>query len=98
MAMPPADVYPGPLADAAGTPVEPAGPVPGGNGANAKTNPGRSIRFPIQLRVNLSPGMAASLKRVAEYQLDAEGVIARRAIHMFLMNTDPQYRQDIGGR
>jgi hypothetical protein len=52
------------------------------------------VQYPIQLKVNLSPAMAASLKKVCRRLGMPEGIGARIAIAQFLAQQDPQYRDE----
>lgn len=52
------------------------------------------VRFPVQLRINITPAMNASLERISRRLLLAEGVIGRIALMQYLATQDPQYRED----
>jgi len=67
------------------TPQRPASPPE----ASRKSRP---VRYPVQLRVNINPSMAASLQRVCLRLGIPEGIGARIAISQFLSGQDPQYR------
>ena len=56
---------------------------------------GRNVRYPIQLRVNLTVEMNESLGRVARYLDMPEGMIGRMALKQYLTNQDPQFRQQL---
>jgi hypothetical protein len=58
----------------------PQPPAPGHNGPPIKARGSRPVQYPIQLKVNLSPAMAASLKKVCRRLGMPEGIGARIAI------------------
>jgi hypothetical protein len=72
----------------------PQRPAPGHNGPPIKARGSRPVQYPIQLKVNLSPAMAASLKKVCRHLGMPEGIGARIAIAQFLAQQDPQYRDE----
>jgi len=76
-------------------------PSPRSNGAPAKGGGleaikikvgGRSVKYPVQMKVNISPAMAQSLRRVSQRWGIPEGIGARIAITQFLSQQDPNYR------
>ena len=67
-----------------------------GQTAPKATNAKRGVRYPIQLRVNLTVEMAASLARLAQYRDTPEGIICREILKQHLLQVDPQYRHAIG--
>lgn len=70
-------------------------PVKGGGLEAIKINVGRRpVRYPIQLRVNVSPAMAASLQRVCQGWGIPEGIGARIAITQFLAQQDPNWNTE----
>ena len=77
-------------------------PAPGSNGTAPSANSPairakrRNVKYPFQLRVNLTPEMNAALGRYSRYEDLDEGVVARRILRQFLLQVDPQYRRDIG--
>ena len=75
-----------------GTSTNPQGPAPGTNGAAPKARGSRPVKYPIQLKVNINPAMAASLQRVCQRWGVPEGIGARIAITQFLAQQDQQYR------
>ena len=81
----------GPRRDPVGTSPDPKRPAPGGKGPDKN---GRPVRYPIQLKVNINPAMAASLQRVCQRWGVPEGIGARIAITQFLAQQDPQYRSE----
>jgi len=52
------------------------------------------VKFPIQLRINITPRMNDSLQRISRRLLLAEGVIGRIALMQYLAQQDPQYREE----
>jgi hypothetical protein len=50
------------------------------------------VKYPIQLKVNITPVMAAALQRVCLRWGVPEGIGARIAITQWLAQQDPQYR------
>jgi hypothetical protein len=71
------------------------GPAGAAGGPNARSKP-RNVKYPIQLRVNITPAMAASVARLAQYREMPEGIICREILKQSLLQLDPQYRADIG--
>ena len=71
-------------------------PAPGQNGpaAKAKRRNGRVIKFPIQLRVNITPNMNASLQRISRRLLLPEGILGRIALMQYLASQDREYREE----
>ena len=67
-----------------------------GQTAPKATNAKRGVRYPIQLRVNLTVEMAASLARLAQYREMPEGIICREILKQHLLQVDAQYRHAIG--
>ena len=87
-----------PVTNAEATAPKQNGPAPGQT-APAATNAkpkSRGVRFPIQLRVNLTVEMAASLARLAQYREMPEGIICREILKQHLLQVDAQYRHAIG--
>jgi len=76
------------------TSANPQGPAPRSNGPAPKARGSRPVRYPIQLKVNINPAMAASLQRVCQRWGVPEGIGARIAITQFLTQQDQQYRGD----
>jgi hypothetical protein len=70
-------------------------PAPGQNGPSiAKRRNSRAVKFPIQLRINITPSMNASLQRISRRLLLAEGVIGRIALMQYLAQQDREYREE----
>jgi hypothetical protein len=71
-------------------------PAPGTNGppVKVKRRNSRAVKFPIQLRINITPRMNDSLQRISRRLLLAEGVIGRIALMQYLAQQDPQYREE----
>src|SRR5215472_2455279 len=82
----------GSLRRPADTATSPQGLAPGSNGAAPKARGSRPVKYPIQLKVNITQAMAASLQRVCQRWGVPEGIGARIAITQFLAQQDPQYR------
>ena len=76
------------------TSTSPQGPAPRSNGPAPKARGSRPVKYPIQLKVNITQAMAASLQRVCQRWGVPEGIGARIAITHFLTQQDPQYRGD----
>lgn len=70
-----------------------AGPKVPGNGT--KAHKARSVKYPIQLRVNLTVAMNESLGRVARHFDCPEGMVGRMALKQFLLSQDAQFRQQL---
>ncbi len=83
------------------TGTSPQPPAPGQNGTAPRAKgpavkaQQRNVRYPVQLRVNITPEMNAALGRYSRYEDLAEGIVARRILRQFLLQVDPQYRQAI---
>src|SRR5262245_57429877 len=60
------------------------GPAPGSNGPAAKAKGRRPVQYPVQLKVNISPRMDISLKRICQRLGIPEGIAARIAIAQFV--------------
>ena len=84
-------------------PVEPAlntrPPAPGAQtpapaAKNAVKRNSRPVQFPIGVRINITPNMAASLARIRRRLRLPEGVIARLALMQYLAANDREYRED----
>jgi hypothetical protein len=91
-----------PVTDTPAPAAEQKAPAPEQNGAaaghkvpNAKPK-SRNIRYPVQMRVNLTFEMAASLARIAQYREMPEGIVCREILKQYLLQNDGQYRADIG--
>src|SRR5262245_18336916 len=69
-----------PVAPVAG----PQGPAPGANGPAIKDKGRRPVQYPVQLKVNISPQMDISLRRVCQRLGIPEGIGARIAIAQFI--------------
>lgn len=74
-----------------------ARPAPRTNGPPVKARGGRPVKYPVQIKINLSPQMAASLQRVCLRWGVPEGIGARIAITQFLSQQDREYRGDGNG-
>jgi len=80
--------------------VEPATnaerPAPGQNGAPAKgkRQNARIVRYPIQLRVNVTTAMNDSLARISRRLMIPEGIVGRIALIQYLTQNDREYRED----
>jgi len=60
--------------------------------ATAKRNT-RPIQFPIGVRINITPSMAASLKRIGRRLRLPEGVICRLGLMQYLASQDREYNE-----
>ena len=69
--------------------------VPGGNGSPAKTKQqSRPIQFPMQLKLNITLAMDASLQRIARRLRLPAGVIGRLGLMQYLAQQDREYHED----
>jgi len=91
----PAQREPGALGRATEPSASPKAPAPGVN-SHAPKAKGRPVKYPIQLKVNINPAMAASLQRVCSRLGIPEGIGARIAIAQFLTQQEQQYRGNNG--
>jgi hypothetical protein len=57
------------------------------------TKAGNAVKYPCQLKVNITPEMNQSLARVARQYDAPEGLVGRMALKAFLANQDPLFRQ-----
>src|SRR5215468_8551749 len=71
--------------------ASPQGPAPGVKGPAIKAKGRRPVQYPVQLKVNISPQMNISLRRVCQRLGIPEGIGARIAIAQFLDLQDPKY-------
>jgi hypothetical protein len=71
-------------------------PVAGTNGpgTKARTRQTPIVRFPIQLRINITPAMNASLEQLSRRLLLPKGTIGRIALMTYLAANDPSYSED----
>src|SRR5262249_44398704 len=74
----------GPHRPPAGPVASPQGPAPGSKGPAIKTKGRRPVQYPVQLKVNISPRMDISLKRICQRLGIPEGIAARIAIAQFV--------------
>ena len=70
-------------------------PATGQNGApaKAKRHNNRVVRYPIQLRVNITEAMNASLARISRRLMIPEGIVGRIALIQYLASNDREYRE-----
>ena len=70
-------------------------PAPGQSGApaKAKRNNSRVVRYPIQLRVNITEAMNASMARISRRLMIPEGIVGRIALIQYLASNDREYRE-----
>ena len=70
-------------------------PAAGQNGApaKAKRQNNRIVRYPIQLRVNITEAMNASLARISRRLMIPEGIVGRIALIQYLSQNDREYRE-----
>jgi len=88
---------PGGLGRATEPSASPLAPAPGANRPAVKAKGSRPVKYPIQLKVNINPAMAASLQRVCLRLGIPEGIGARIAIAQFLSQQEQQYRGNNAG-
>ena len=71
-------------------------PAAGQNGAPAKgkRQNNRIVRYPIQLRVNVTTAMNDSLARISRRLMIPEGIVGRIALIQYLASNDREYRED----
>jgi hypothetical protein len=74
-------------------------PATGSNGPAVKAKQRKSpgVRYPIQLKVNISPAMNAALGRASRHWELREGEICRIALKQYLLANDPQYARAMQG-
>jgi len=70
-------------------------PAPGTNGppAKGKRHNSRVVRYPIQLRVNITEAMNTSLARISRRLMIPEGIVGRIALIQYLSSNDREYRE-----
>src|SRR5262245_33356498 len=73
--------YPRPPAAPAASPPS---PTPRAEGPAAKAKGRRPVQYPVQLKVNISPRMDISLRRICQRLGIPEGIGARIAIAQFI--------------
>jgi hypothetical protein len=88
----PTGVDPGAQRPPAGPSTGPQSPAPRPSRPPIKASGGRPVKYPIQMKLNINPAMAASLQRVCQRWGIPEGIGARIALTQFLAQQDPQYR------
>ena len=74
--------------------------APIGNAARptAKVRQKAVVRFPYQCHAGITPAMNRAIERMTDNNsLMAAADIIRLALHGYLLQSDPQYRQEIGG-
>ena len=70
-------------------------PAPRSNGSPAKTKQqSRPIQFPMQLKLNITLAMDASLQRIARRLRLPAGVIGRLGLMQYLAQQDREYHED----
>jgi len=71
-------------------------PVAGQNGApaKAKRHNSRIVRYPIQVRVNITTAMNDSLARISRRLMIPEGIVGRIALIQYLASNDREYREE----
>jgi hypothetical protein len=75
--------------------TEAPAPGPKAPAKSGKSPQGRNVRYPIQLRVNITPAMNESLRRVAHHFDMPEGMVGRMALKQYLAQQDPLFRQQL---
>ena len=72
-----------------------ASPAPRVNGSPTKARrQSRPVQFPVQLKLNITFAMDASLQRVTRRLRLPAGVIGRLALMQYLAQQDREYRED----
>jgi len=70
-------------------------PAPGANSSPAKAKrQSRPVQFPLQLRLNITLAMEASLQRLARRLRLPPGVIGRLGLMQYLAQQDREYHED----
>ena len=90
------DTFPPSIASEQGprqSPVAPSPPPQRPAPATKVTKKSRPVKYPVQLRVNITAPMAAALQRVCLRLGIPEGIGARIAISQFLSSQDPEYHR-----
>jgi len=75
------------------SPVAPSPPPQRPAPATKVTKKSRPVKYPVQLRVNITAPMAQALERVCLRLGIPEGIGARIAISQFLSSQDPEYHR-----
>jgi len=72
-----------------------ASPAPRTNGSPAKAKQqSRPVQFPMQLKLNITLAMDASLQRIARRLRLPAGVIGRLGLMQYLAQQDREYHED----
>ena len=72
-----------------------ASPAPRANGSPAKAKQqSRPVQFPLQLKINITLAMDASLQRIARRLRLPAGVIGRLGLMQYLAQQDREYHED----
>jgi hypothetical protein len=87
--MPPMDTTPN---------TQPTTPVVDAARPAAKARQKPVVRFPYQIHSAITPAMNRAFERLtAGNSLLASADIVRMSVHNYFLQTDPMYRQEIGG-
>jgi hypothetical protein len=88
-------VDPGPLRGAEAVSPPPASPAPRTNGSPTKAKQqSRPVQFPLQMKINITLAMDASLQRITRRLRLPAGVIGRLALMQYLAQQDRDYHED----
>ena len=82
-----------PVAEQKAPAPETNGAAAGQKAANGHGRAARNINFPVQLRINITPAMNASLGRLAKHLMLPEGAVGRMALRQYLAHQDPNYKE-----
>ena len=80
-------------AEAVSPPLATPAPRANGSPGNAKRQ-SRPVQFPIQLNINITLAMDASLQRIARRLRLPAGVLGRLALMQYLAQQDREYHED----
>ena len=93
--------------DASGLPMPPfnaeaelqrAAVPPNGAGMKVKTRQKSVVRFPYQIHAGITPAMNRAIERLsAGNSLLAGADVLRMALHGYLLQNDPNYRNELNG-
>lgn len=74
-----------------------AASAPAGTSTRAKVRQKAIVRFPVRFHFAITLAMAQSLQRMTGgASLLAESDVGRIALHAYLLQNDPRYRQEMG--
>jgi len=91
----PTGVDQGPLRGAEAVSPSLASPAPGANGSPARIKQqSRPVQFPLQMKLNITLALDASLQRLTRRMRLPAGVIGRLALMHYCSQQDREYRED----